>query len=91
MLLGKSQRALLSGIFHFCRAQYTKVTMEPAPSAPYQPAKGSYGSVLSILLIVLILVMGAFYMWNKRVAENATRYATPDESTAALEEAEATP
>lgn len=57
--------------------------MEPAPELPYQPAKGSYGSVLSILLIVLILVMGAFYMWNKRVAENATRYATPDEPAAA--------
>ena len=40
-------------------------------------------SVLTILLIVLILVMGAFYMWNKRVSENTTRYATPDEPTTA--------
>ena len=65
--------------------------MAPAPTAPNQVAKGSYGSVFSILMIVLILVVGAFYMWNKRVSENATRYATPDESGTVTEEAEVTP
>ncbi len=41
----------------------------------------TYGSVLSILLIVLVLVMGAFYVWNKRVNQYDTVEARPDIAT----------
>lgn len=56
--------------------------MEPTP-ASNPPVKKAYGSVLSILLIVLILVVGAFYVWNKRVAQQPQQ-ATPDDATITL-------
>jgi len=50
--------------------------MEPAPTQNVTTAKESYGSVLSILLIVLVLVMGAFYVWNKRIAQDRPQNAS---------------
>lgn len=52
--------------------------MEPAPTPTNNSASNSYGSVLSILLIVLVLVLGAFYVWNKRINEERPQNATPD-------------
>jgi len=52
--------------------------MEPAPQPTNNSTSNSYGSVLSILLIVLVLVLGAFYVWNKRINEERPRNATPD-------------
>lgn len=52
--------------------------MEPAPRPTTNATSNSYGSVLSILLIVLVLVMGAFYVWNKRINEQRPQNATPD-------------
>jgi len=52
--------------------------MEPAPRPATNTTSNSYGSVVSILLIVLVLVMGAFYVWNKRLSEQRPQHATPD-------------
>lgn len=52
--------------------------MEPAPKPANNSTNNSYGSVLSILLIVLVLVLGAFYVWNKRINEERPQNATPD-------------
>ncbi len=74
-----------SASWHFSfhnASTYTVSTMEPTP-ATNRPVKKAYGSVLSILLIVLILVVGAFYVWNKRVAEQPQQ-ATPDDATITL-------
>ena len=32
----------------------------------------SYGAIISIAIIVLIVVVGAFYTWGKRLADNST-------------------
>ncbi len=37
----------------------------PPPSATQQ----SWGVVISIIIIVLMIVIGAFYAWGKRIAE----------------------
>ncbi len=43
---------------------------EPAPQmgVPSQKQQ-SWGVVISIILIVLMIVIGAFYSWGKRIAE----------------------
>ncbi|MBP7741128.1 MAG: hypothetical protein KA104_00360 [Candidatus Pacebacteria bacterium] len=60
--------------------------MEQAPLSTNQNVKGSYGSVLSILLIVLVLVMGAFYVWNKRINEERNQPMYLDVSASATTE-----
>ncbi len=65
--------------FSFHKASTYTVCMEPTTT----PGKKAYGSVVSILLIVLVLVMGAFYVWNKRVAERPQQ-ATPDDAAITL-------
>ncbi|MDB5189537.1 MAG: hypothetical protein JWL82_494 [Parcubacteria group bacterium] len=41
---------------------------DPAPPHDYSKG-GSTGSVIAILLIVFLLVVGAFYVWGQRLAE----------------------
>lgn len=62
--------------------------MEHIPDNETPAPKAAYGSVLSILLIVAILVMGAFYMWNKRTEQYRLQYASPDDGTSVDIEAE---
>ena len=38
------------------------------PGTPSQKAQ-SWGTVISIVIIVLMIIVGAFYSWGKRVAE----------------------
>lgn len=57
--------------------------MEQAPTSSEPGVKGSYGSVVSILLIVLVLVMGAFYVWNKRINEERNQPAYLEASASA--------
>lgn len=77
--MSENSRSIRSGCFHFSPKQpYTVPTMETTPETTTPAPKKAYGSVLSILLIVLVLVVGAFYMWDKRVHQQPT-YATPDE------------
>ncbi len=38
---------------------------------------GSTGSVIAILLIVMLLVIGAFYVWGQRLAEQRAEYYVP--------------
>ncbi len=49
--------------------------MEPEkllPSGVPSQKQQSWGAVISILIIVLMIVIGAFYTWGKRIAqENA--------------------
>ncbi|HUQ30304.1 MAG TPA: hypothetical protein VM103_02165 [Candidatus Paceibacterota bacterium] len=33
------------------------------------PAQQSWGALVSIIIIVMMVVVGAFYAWGKRVAE----------------------
>ncbi|MBI5405596.1 hypothetical protein HY972_00970 [Candidatus Kaiserbacteria bacterium] len=39
------------------------------PGIP-SPKAQSWGVVISIAIIVLMIVIGAFYSWGKRIAEN---------------------
>lgn len=38
---------------------------------------GSTGSVIAILLIVFLLVVGAFYVWGQRLAEQRANQVVP--------------
>ena len=38
------------------------------PGVPSEKAQ-SWGTVISIAIIVLMIVLGAFYAWGKRIAE----------------------
>lgn len=38
------------------------------PGVPSQKAQ-SWGTLVSIIIIVLMIVVGAFYAWGKRIAE----------------------
>ena len=55
--------------------------MEPStPSTAHdEPERkgGSAGSVIAILLIVFLLVVGAFYVWGQRLAEQRTGQTVP--------------
>lgn len=44
----------------------------PPPSLPGMPsAKAqSWGTLISIIVIVLMIVIGAFYAWGQRIAQN---------------------
>ncbi|MBU6323508.1 MAG: hypothetical protein KGI41_01515 [Patescibacteria group bacterium] len=46
---------------------------EPAVPEPAVPlpsrAQQSYGALISVILILLMIVVGAFYVWGKRIAE----------------------
>lgn len=43
----------------------------PPPGTP-SPQAQSWGTVISIIIIVLMIIVGAFYAWGKRIAqENA--------------------
>lgn len=50
-------------------------TMTPAESAPTafpgvpSPEAQQWGVVISIVVIVLMIVVGAFYSWGKRIAQ----------------------
>lgn len=37
--------------------------------APPTPTQQSWGTVISIIIIVLMIIVGAFYAWGKRIAE----------------------
>ncbi len=42
----------------------------PAPAIPPRtPAQQSWGAIIAMIIIVLMIVVGAFYAWGKRVAE----------------------
>lgn len=43
---------------------------KPLPGVPSQKAQ-SWGVVISIVVIVLMIIIGAFYAWGARVAENS--------------------
>ena len=41
------------------------------------PKAQSWGAVISIVVIVLMVVVGAFYAWGKRIAEQKALYPAP--------------
>ncbi|MGE5540805.1 MAG: hypothetical protein ACM3TU_00755 [Bacillota bacterium] len=51
--------------------------LDPAPVGEEQTEHGSLGSVIAILLIVFLLVIGAFYVWGQRLAEQQARQVVP--------------
>ena len=55
--------------------------MENIPSQPGVPSpkQQQWGTVISMIIIVLMIVVGAFYAWGKRIAQNS-QY-TPAESS----------
>ena len=63
----------------------TPAPQPPAPpifSAPAikppTPKQQSWGTVISIVIIVLMIVIGAFYAWGKRIAEERALTAPPE-------------
>jgi len=46
------------------------------PSPPSQKQQ-SWGAVISIVVIVLMVIIGAFYSWGKRLAEQQPLGTTP--------------
>jgi hypothetical protein len=58
------------------------VTQSPAtevktmPGMP-SPAAQSWGVIISIVIIVLMIVIGAFYAWGKRIAEEKALLTPP--------------
>lgn len=50
--------------------------IDPVPVEEHHP-RGSAGSVIAILLIVLLLVVGAFYVWGQRLAEQRAQQTVP--------------
>jgi len=49
--------------------------LAPAPMVkPPSPKQQSWGAVLSIIIIVCMIVLGAFYAWGKRIAEERGIY-----------------
>lgn len=45
------------------------------PGVPSKKAQ-SWGAILSIIVIVLMIVVGAFYAWGKRIAQDEYNAAT---------------
>lgn len=48
----------------------------PMPALPSKRAQ-SWGTVISIVIIVLMIIVGAFYAWGKRIAENEVVFPSP--------------
>lgn len=40
------------------------------PAAAPSPKAQSWGAVISIIIIVLMIIVGAFYSWGKRIAQD---------------------
>ena len=55
-------------------------TLPNPPSAKQQ----SWGAVLSIIIIVLMIIVGAYYSWSKRTAQQNTMGDTASEATTNL-------
>ena len=49
---------------------------ETGQSLVPSPAQQSWGAFISIVIIVLMVVFGAYYAWERRLAENR-QYAMP--------------
>ncbi len=49
----------------------------PGDAATPSPARQSWGVIISIAIIVLMIIVGAFYAWGKRVAEERAYTAPP--------------
>ncbi len=52
-------------------------TIPSLPGVPSAKAQ-SLGTVISIIVIVLMIVIGAFYAWGQRIAQNQV-FTTPTE------------
>lgn len=46
------------------------------PGVP-SPKRQSWGALISIIVIVLMIVIGAFYSWGKRIAEQKALMPVP--------------
>lgn len=44
---------------------------EVLPAATPSPKAQSWGAIISIIIIVLMIIVGAFYAWGKRIAEQS--------------------
>jgi len=51
-------------------------TQQPIPGIP-SPKAQQWGVVISIVIIVLMIVIGAFYSWGKRIAEEKALLTAP--------------
>lgn len=48
----------------------------PLPQGTPSPKAQSWGAVISIVIIMLMIVVGAFYAWGQRIAQQQS-YQTP--------------
>jgi len=53
-------------------------TLQPGIPSPQQQ---SWGALVSIVIIVLMVVIGAFYAWGKRIAEQNQFAPTTEENS----------
>ncbi len=44
----------------------------PLPPGVPSPKQQQWGVFISIIVIVLMIIIGAFYAWGQRIAQNAT-------------------
>lgn len=44
------------------------LSASPAPALPSKRQQ-SWGALISIIVIMLMIIVGAFYAWSKRIAE----------------------
>jgi hypothetical protein len=43
--------------------------LSTAPTVSSNKEKSSFGALITLVIIVVIIVVGAFYVWGERVAE----------------------
>ncbi len=48
----------------------TPAAHQGVPLGVPSPAAQSWGAVISIVIIVLMIIIGAFYAWGERIAQN---------------------
>jgi hypothetical protein len=70
----ETEKLLPSG--ELVQKQVIPVVPAATPPGVPSPAAQSWGTVISIIIIVLMIIIGAFYAWGQRIAqENA--FTTP--------------
>ena len=68
-LLPKGEPGIEVNALPITRTPVTSPAPAPQPGVP-SPAAQQWGVVISIVIIMLMVIIGAFYAWGERIAEN---------------------
>jgi hypothetical protein len=52
-------------------AKHALSSTKPAPLTAKGRKQASYGAFVSIIIMMAVVIVGAFYAWNKRIAERS--------------------